>query len=188
MTQAELEAQKNALLASGQPITAFIHRSWGQRIIDELYNVVSRGKVLAMTPVVTSVNTDDKIIIVRGSDTKLVDKDLFGGTIIPLIPAGVSESPINMNAQHQNIVVFYGGTTFGDPRTFSFINDENLKVYDFIFGIHSVVGTLELPDNYRSDDIRVEDNIWTADQIGTYKMHCVFNGTIWVVDFYGPYV
>jgi hypothetical protein len=190
MTQAELEAQKNTLLASGQPITATIHRSWGQRIIDELYNVVSRGKVLATTPLVTSASSGDKLIIVRGADTKLIDKDLIGATLIPIIAAGVSGDPINMNAQHQHIVIFNGATAFGDdPRSFSFVNDENLKIFDFIFELNNASGTLQLPVNYRSNDIRVYGgNVWHAEQEGTYKMHAVYNGTIFVTDFYGPYV
>jgi hypothetical protein len=78
MTQAELEAQKNTLLASAQPITANIHRSWGQKIIDELYNALSRGKVLATTASVLSITTGDKVVIIRGADAKLIDKDVFG--------------------------------------------------------------------------------------------------------------
>lgn len=78
MTKAELEAQKNTLLASGQPITAIIHRSWGQKVIDELYDVVSRGKVLGATDTVLSLSSGDKVVIIRGSDAKLIDKDKFG--------------------------------------------------------------------------------------------------------------
>ena len=78
MTQAELETQKNSLLASSQPITANIHRSWGQQVINELYDVASRGKVLANTSAVLSLATGDKVVIIRGTDAKLVDKDLFG--------------------------------------------------------------------------------------------------------------
>jgi hypothetical protein len=77
-TKAELEGEKNTLLASAQPITAVIHRSWAQKIIDELYNATSRGKVLAVTDAVLSLSAGDKVVITRGADTKLIDKDKFG--------------------------------------------------------------------------------------------------------------
>ena len=79
MTQAELEAQKNTLLAGGQPITATIHRSWGQQVINELYDAASRGKVISGLATVLSLTSGDKVVIVRGSDAKLIDKDVFGG-------------------------------------------------------------------------------------------------------------
>lgn len=81
MTQAELEALKNILLASGQPITASIHRNWAQKIIDELFNATSRGKVLATTSIVTSLISGDKVYIVRGSDAKLISKDVLSSGI-----------------------------------------------------------------------------------------------------------
>jgi hypothetical protein len=80
-TQSELEALKNSLLASGQPITASIHRNWAQQIINEFYNATSRGKVLATTSTVGSLSSGDKIYIIRGTDAKLISKDAFGSSM-----------------------------------------------------------------------------------------------------------
>ncbi len=71
-TKVALEGQKNTLLASSQPITAAIHRTWG----------------LATTPTVLSLLAGDKVLIIRGADTKLIDKDAFGGGVLASIDAG----------------------------------------------------------------------------------------------------
>lgn len=78
MTKAALEALKNAALASGQPITAAIHRAYDQNVINELYDANSRGAVLAGVDTVLSLNSGDKVFIIRGSVAKLIDKDVFG--------------------------------------------------------------------------------------------------------------
>jgi len=111
MTQAELEAQKNTLLASAQPITATIHRTWAQKIIDELYNVVSRGKVLATTSTVLNLATGDKVMLVRGADTKLIDKDVF-------VTAG---SPI----QRWDFSA-HGGVYPTDPKKIYWVTDDSV--------------------------------------------------------------
>jgi hypothetical protein len=49
MTQAEMEALRDSKLASAQPITALIHRSWGQDIINQLYNSDNRGDYVGTT-------------------------------------------------------------------------------------------------------------------------------------------
>jgi hypothetical protein len=84
MTSAELTAAINAKLASGQPITAVIHRSAEGDIIAELYNANSRGAVLAGVDTVLSLTSGDKVLLTRSGATKQASKDLFldvdGGT------------------------------------------------------------------------------------------------------------
>ncbi len=77
MTQAALEALKNSLLASGQPITAAIHRTWGQKIIDELYDGQSRGDVLSTVTQVVSLNSVDYVLVIRSGVAKLVPQSVF---------------------------------------------------------------------------------------------------------------
>ena len=84
MTSAELTAAVNALIANGVPITAAIHRNAEGLIITELYDANSRGAVLAGVDTVVSVETGDKVFMIRSGAAKLADKDLFlnidGGT------------------------------------------------------------------------------------------------------------
>lgn len=80
MTKEALEAQKNSLLASGQPITAATHRNWAQQTINELYDAVSRGQVLATVGTVVSLTAGDEVFIVRAGEVKRIDRSVFAGT------------------------------------------------------------------------------------------------------------
>jgi len=85
MTKAAIEALVNAFLAPGQPITANgMHKPSMQKIIDELYDAQSRGDVLSGVATVVSLNVGDKVLLIRGSEAKLIDKAVFsnidGGT------------------------------------------------------------------------------------------------------------
>lgn len=80
MTKAALEALVNAYLAPDQPITANgMHKPSMQVLIDELYDSQSRGDVLASIAAALSLNTGDKVLIIRGAEAKLVDKSNFSG-------------------------------------------------------------------------------------------------------------
>jgi hypothetical protein len=80
MTKAQVEALVNAYLASNQPITAAgMHKPSMQVLIDELYDAQSRGDVLAEVAAALSLNTSDKVLIIRGAEAKLVDKSNFSG-------------------------------------------------------------------------------------------------------------
>jgi len=78
-TQAQLEALKNSLLAGGQPITAAIHRSFAQKIIDELYDPQSRGNLLAGVQADGTTEVGDTILLIRGGQAYLAPASLFGG-------------------------------------------------------------------------------------------------------------
>jgi hypothetical protein len=80
MTQVEIEAQKNSLLASGQPITAATHRNWAQQTINEMYNAASRGRVLATVGTIASLTDGDEVFVVRAGELKRIDRAVFAGT------------------------------------------------------------------------------------------------------------
>lgn len=80
MTQAALEALKSSLLASAQPITAASqHRVFEQHVINELYNAVSRGQVLANVGTVLTLSPGDDVFIVRAGEVKKVARSVFAG-------------------------------------------------------------------------------------------------------------
>lgn len=68
----EIEALKNSLLASGQPITAAIHREFAQKIIDELYDAQSRGDLLSSVQVAAALQAGDLALIIRSGQAYLV--------------------------------------------------------------------------------------------------------------------
>lgn len=80
MTQSELTAAVNALLAPSQPITANgMHKPSMAHVITELYDADSRGAVLAGLSTVLSLNTNDKVLIIRDGQAKIISKDAFDG-------------------------------------------------------------------------------------------------------------
>jgi hypothetical protein len=84
MTLAELQLAVNTLLASGQPITALIHRNAAGQIMAEMYNAASRGAVIAGVNEQVSLDANDDVFIVRSGALYRASKDLFlnvnGGT------------------------------------------------------------------------------------------------------------
>lgn len=79
-TKAQLEALKNSILASAQPITAAQHRSMVQNIIDEMYDAQSRGNLLAGVQADGSTVGGDTILLIRGGQIYQVPATLFGGS------------------------------------------------------------------------------------------------------------
>jgi hypothetical protein len=78
-TKAELEALRNALLASGQPITASIHRDFAQRLIDEMYDPQSRANLLAAIQADAATAPGDVVFIIRGGEAYLIPATALGG-------------------------------------------------------------------------------------------------------------
>jgi hypothetical protein len=64
-TKAQLEALKNTLLASNQPILASQHRQQVQGIIDEMYDAQSRGNILVGVQSDTVSGSSDTFLVFR---------------------------------------------------------------------------------------------------------------------------
>jgi hypothetical protein len=79
-TKTQLEALKNALLASNQPITAPIHREFAQKIIDELYDAQSRANLLSAIQNDSSLLTTDSVFVIRNGQGFLIPSSQVGGT------------------------------------------------------------------------------------------------------------
>jgi hypothetical protein len=77
LTKAQLEALKNSLLASQQPIIASTHRELIQNIIDEMYDAQSRGNLLAGVQQNGTTTTGDTIVLIRSGQAYLVPTSLF---------------------------------------------------------------------------------------------------------------
>jgi hypothetical protein len=77
MTKAALLAAVNTYLAANQPITANgMHKPSMHTVINEMYDAQSRADILAAVTSALSLDTGDKVFIIRGSQGRLVDKDL----------------------------------------------------------------------------------------------------------------
>jgi hypothetical protein len=79
LTKAQLEALKNSLLASQQPIIASTHRELIQNVIDEMYDAQSRGNLLAGVQQNGTTTTGDTLLLIRSGQIFLVPASLFGG-------------------------------------------------------------------------------------------------------------
>jgi hypothetical protein len=86
LTKAQLEALKNTLLASQQPIEASTHRAFVQNVIDEMYDAQSRGNLLAGVQTDGTTAGGDTILLIRSGEMFLVPSSLFGteGTLAGL--------------------------------------------------------------------------------------------------------
>jgi len=80
LTKAQLEALKNTLLASQQPIDASTHRAFVQNVIDEMYDAQSRGDLLAGVQTDGTTTSGDTILLIRSGEMFLVPSSLFGGS------------------------------------------------------------------------------------------------------------
>jgi len=79
LTKVQLEALKNALLASQQPINAATHRDFIQNVIDEMYDAQSRGNLLAGVQSNGTTAGGDTLLLIRSGEMFLVPVSLFGG-------------------------------------------------------------------------------------------------------------
>lgn len=87
-TKQQLEALKNSLLASGQPINAVTHRALVQKLIDELYDAQSRGDLLAGVQGTNDSAAGDVTLVIRSGQAYLIPT-------ANLVAAGLSFDDIN---------------------------------------------------------------------------------------------
>lgn len=94
MTKPELEAFKNAFLASSQPITAAgMHRPFAQKIIDELYDAVSRGAVTVAGAVgAGSFNATDGVLVGRAGALRSVPYSALSLGVTSSIRADINQA------------------------------------------------------------------------------------------------
>ena len=80
MTEAQLETLVNTLLASGQPdkIIASKHRQVENAIIDELFDVQSRGDLFNALVELLSYAGTEKIFVIKDGVAKLLSVSLIG--------------------------------------------------------------------------------------------------------------
>lgn len=83
-TKAQLEALKNSLLASGQPINAATHRELVQKLIDELYDAQSRGDLLSSVQATATTQAGDVVLVIRSGQAYLIPATEFGAAGIAL--------------------------------------------------------------------------------------------------------
>lgn len=187
MTKAELEAFKGTLLASSQPITAIIHRSWGQKVIDELYDVVSRGKVLGATDTVLSMSSGDKIVIIRGDEAKLIDKDSIGSVIVDSDVTVSGGGFITLDLKNAQDIRLRCTSSIVNSKTVSLSNAAAAKRFVLFFEITTIAATLTFQSNFKmsSDDPRWDSSTqtWASDYVtGKFKANVWFDGNDWYMD------
>ena len=121
-TKQQLEALKNSLLASGQPITAATHRALVQKLIDELYDAQSRGNLLAgVQNDITNVSGDVTLVIRSGQAYLIPTSNL--------VAAGLSFDDLNgvviVDPQNGDLLAY-------DALTDTWRNVENTLTGDFV--------------------------------------------------------
>lgn len=214
MTKTEAQTLMNALLASGQPITAGgQHRPWEQTLIDELYNASSRGAVFSGLMEVLSLMTADKVFIIRAGQAYLADKSLLtigggagvtdgdkgdvivssGGTVWTVkkdyVNSIVSTAPstINLAFLSKERGYFSGSAPFAGPKSVVLATEANATEGRFMFEVTNLAANVTFPTNFRSDDPRFNLNVFTPLDIGLHKAVLTRYGSLWLIDFSGVY-
>lgn len=84
---------------------------------------------------------------------------------------------------------FFGSASFATPKTIALASDSEANHFTFLFTITDVAATLTFPASFKSSDFRFASLVFTALEIGTYKMTADYDGNSWYVDFSPlPYV
>lgn len=216
MTKAELTALKNALLASGQPITAAAqHRPYEQNVIDELYNAQSRGNVLANLDALLSLMTGDEVLVFRAGVAAKANKDLFvgvgsgvtdgdkvgvqvsdtGATWLPSdfkqVIVSTTGSTITLAISSKESAHFWGSATFATPKTITITGDSRATEFTFVFDITSLAATLDFGPNARvasSNTVGIFiGGVFTAFDVGLHMVKAEKYGGLWLLNFSGVY-
>lgn len=154
LTKAQLEALKNELLASGQPITAATHRAFIQNVINEMYDAQSRGNLLAGVQADGTTTGGDEILLIRSGQTYLVPASLFGGGAGTL--AGLGDVIIT-DPQDEDILSY-------DAVSGKWINIALTGLYVTQAQLDAALAALQLPEGARLIDAEL---ILTSTTAGT---------------------
>lgn len=188
-TQEELEALKNTLLASLQPIPASKHRLFEQAIIDELYDAQSRGDILSGVQQTPSSDTDDLFFMIRGGQAYLVNLPV---NPLQRVSMDVSVSNPIMNMGNLPERVHVGSAPVSSDKELSFSNASNLIRATTFITISGSTRNITVPSNVLTDISKWTWSkpstklIWAADP-GVYRMIWTSDGTNIHLDIFGLY-
>lgn len=188
-TKAELEATKNALLASMQPITAAgKHRPAHQSILDALFDAETIGEILAVLDQQAAQQTMDEAVIIRNGQA-------FRAPVVinPLqrvsLDVSVSNPIMNMSGYPERI--FVGSAPIAADKELSFSNDSAIIRATTLLEI-SGTRNITVPANVITDVSRwswtkpATKFIWAAEQ-GKYRLVWTYDGANMFLDIYGLY-
>jgi hypothetical protein len=159
-TKTELEALKNALLASGQPINAATHRAFVQNIIDEMYDAQSRANLLAGVEEDVATEEGDLVLVLRSGAAYLVPASVFGGGAGTL--AGLGDVVIS-DPQEDDLLTY-------DPITSKWVNVSLAGLYVTQDELNAALDALQLPEGARLISAEL---ILTSDTAGTISAQWV---------------
>lgn len=93
---------------------------------------------------------------------------------------------LDMNSQKQRS--FVGSTSFSAAKAIALSNDENAMFFNFTYTITNVTAVLTFPAAFQSKDPNWDSgaDTWTPAEAGKFEIGASFDGTNWIVKFYGP--
>lgn len=186
-TKTELEAFKNSLLASGQPIFANMHRSQVQTLIEEMFDAQTRGDLLAGVQESADVQSDDLFFVIRNGEAFLVPLPV---NPLARVTVSVSGSTITMNMANTPERVFVGSAAIGANKTLEFTNTTGACRATLHIEITGAARNLIMPAGVVRDP-----SLWTWStgpltltlDPGKYVLVFNYDGTEWKVEISGVY-
>jgi hypothetical protein len=188
-TKPQLEAIKNSVLASAQPIFANMHRTAHQSLIDALFDAETLGNILAALAQQVSVQTGDEILIVRNGSTYRLP---YLANPLERVSLDVSGSTVTINMADLPERVHVGNGNIGSDKEFVFSNASNLVRETTFITVSGSTRNITLPANVLTDVSRwtwskpSTQFIWAADP-GTYRLQWTSDGTNIHLDISGHY-
>lgn len=115
------------------------------------------------------------------------DPEQLGLTINPRKTVSTAGATITLDLDGMPKAVFVGSASFATAKVLAVSNPTNAIELTFLYQITDLAGTLDL-SSFITNDALVSSGIWTAFDIGRFRLKAFFDGTVWWIDeINGPY-
>lgn len=111
----------------------------------------------------------------------------FAKYILDQVSADTTGATITLNMNSQVQRSFVGSASFSAAKAIALSNTTNSLVFNFTYTVTNVTAVLTFPSEFQSKDPNWDSgaNTWTPAEAGKYELGASFDGTNWIVKFFG---
>lgn len=111
----------------------------------------------------------------------------FAKYILDQASADTSGATITLNMNSQVQRSFVGSASFSAAKAIALSNTTNSLCFNFVYTITNVTAVLTFPTEFQSKDPNWDSgaNTWTPAEAGKYELGASYDGTNWIVKFFG---
>lgn len=137
---------------------------------------------------VTATDAGGKTVVTipDGGSGKLSIAD-FAKYILDQASADTSGATITLDMNSQVQRSFVGSASFSAAKAIALSNTTNSLCFNFVYTITNVTAVLTFPTEFQSKDPNWDSgaNTWTPAEAGKYELGASYDGTNWIVKFFG---